>query len=82
MDLHGAIRTGRLRRSRALLAADAEGARAFLAWLDVELDTLAAVQAVEVERRVEARTVKEVLNPILGGDESEATVRDQLLDSP
>ena len=59
---------------RALSAANAVGARPLLARLDLELDPLASVQAVEVERLVQTRTVEEVLDPVFGGNEAEAAV--------
>src|SRR6185312_7777177 len=39
-----------------------------------------AGEGIEVDRRVEPSAVEEVLPPILGCDESEASVRNQLLD--
>src|SRR5262245_27899125 len=48
--------------------------------LDVEADLLAADEAVEVDRRGEPVAVEEVVLPVVGGDEAEAAVRDELLD--
>jgi len=50
------------------------------ALLDLELDLLAALEAVEVERGIEGAAMEEVLLRVLGGDESEAAVSDDLLD--
>src|SRR5947209_20294018 len=66
--------------SRFLGCAHPHRARALLAGLDLERDGLAAVQGVEVERAVETAAVKEVLLPVLGRDEAEAAVTDDLLD--
>ncbi len=72
----------RTRRARPELGgAHVIGARALGALLDVELDALAADQAVEVERRIEAAAMEEVFLLILGGDEAEAAIGDDLLDS-
>ena len=72
----------RARRARSELGgAHVIGARALGALLDVELDALAADQAVEVERRIEAAAMEEVFLLILGGDEAEAAIGDDLLDS-
>jgi hypothetical protein len=57
------------------------GARALGARLDFERDTLAADEAVEVEGSQEAATMEEVFLAIFGGDESEAALGDDLLDS-
>src|SRR5439155_23270231 len=56
-------------------------ARPLRALLDLELDLLAATQAVEVQRRGQAVAMEEVLLPIVSGDEAEAAVGDDLLDS-
>ena len=56
------------------------GARTLGTLLDVELDALAALKAVEVEGRVEPAAMEEVFLPILGGDEAEAAIGDDLLD--
>jgi hypothetical protein len=56
------------------------GARTLGALLDVELDALAALKAVEVEGRVESAAMEEVFLLILGGDEAEAAIGDDLLD--
>src|SRR3954453_16519485 len=68
--------------SGAILSAgsDVRGARTLGARLDVELDLLAAHQAVEVERCVNAASVEEVFLGVIGRDETEAAVRDDLLD--
>jgi hypothetical protein len=63
-------------------AAYSVGSRAFLARLDLELDALAAVQAVKVEGRVQTGAVEEILGPVLGRDEAEAAIRDELLYGP
>src|SRR5205807_10211188 len=55
-------------------------ARAALAGLDVEGDLLPAGERVEASGRLERAPVEEVLLAVLGGDEAEATVVDQLLD--
>src|SRR4029078_10548467 len=55
-------------------------ARALWARLDLERHLLAADQAVEVEGRVEGAAMEEVFLLILGGDEAEAAVGDDLLD--
>src|SRR3990172_12801412 len=56
------------------------GARTLGARLDVELDPLAATEAVEVERGIEATAVEEGFLRILGGDEAKAAIGDDLLD--
>src|SRR5690349_13508782 len=61
---------------------DAVGPRPLLAWLDLETDTLPAGQQVEVDARVQTSPVEEVLLPVLGCDEAEPAVGDQLLDGP
>ena len=50
------------------------GARALGARLDLEVDPLAAVEAVEVEGRAERVAMEEVFLAVLGGDEAEAAV--------
>src|SRR4029079_12636673 len=50
------------------------------ALLDLELDLLAADEAIEVKRGVEAAAMEEVFLRILSGDEAEAAVGDDLLD--
>src|SRR3990172_2263621 len=55
-------------------------ARALGARLDLELDPLAADEAVEVERGIEPTAVEEVFLRILGGDEAKAAIGDDLLD--
>src|SRR5690242_12557193 len=72
------VRQGRC--SVRLGAADVRGARSLGALLDFELDPLAAGQAVEVERGIEAAAMEEVLLLILGADEAEAAIGDDLLD--
>src|SRR5438045_427915 len=61
---------------------DAVRPRSLLAWLDLETDSLPAGQRVEVDARVQTSPVEEVLLPVFGCDEAEATVGDQLLDGP
>src|SRR4029079_14772149 len=65
------------RRSGGL---DVLGAVALGVRLDLEGDPLAAGEPVEVERRGEAAAVEEVLLAVLGRDEAEAAVGDDLLD--
>jgi len=65
-----------LRSGRANLG----GPWALGAGLDLELDLLAACQAVEIERGIEATAMEEVFLPILSGDEAETTIGDDLLD--
>src|SRR5262249_41161069 len=60
----------------------AVGARALRALLDVERDALAAGQRIEVQRRIHAGPVEEVLLPVLGSDDAEPAVRHDLLDRP
>src|SRR5690349_303808 len=57
---------------------DAARAGALLARLDLERHPLAALEAVEVG--LGAAPVKEVLLPVLGGDEAKAAVGNELLD--
>src|SRR5215472_19140173 len=57
-------------------------ARALRALLDVERHALATGQRVEVQRRVHAGAVEEVLLPVLSGNEAEPTIRHDLLDRP
>jgi len=66
--------------SDRLGAADVRGARALGALLDVELDSLAAGEAVEIERGVESAAMEEVFLLILGADKAEAAIGDDLLD--
>jgi hypothetical protein len=54
--------------------------RALGALLDLELDALAAGEAVEVEGRVEAVAVEEVLLRTIVSDEAESAVCDDALD--
>src|SRR2546425_10505645 len=54
--------------------ADVVRARSLLALLDVEADGLAAAQAVEVQGRVDATLMEEVLLAIIGGDEPKSAV--------
>ena len=63
-------------------AAYSVGSRAFLARLDFELDSLAAVQTVIVESRIQTGAVEEILGPVLGRDEAEAAIGDELLYGP
>src|SRR5437879_8235709 len=65
---------------RLLFGTHVGGARAARTGLDVEGNLLAAGQPIEVERRVEAVAMEEVVLPVVGGDEAKASVRDQLLD--
>ena len=55
-------------------------ARALGARFDLERHALAAGEAVEVERGVEAVAMEEVFLRILGDDEAEAAIGDDLLD--
>src|SRR6478735_8374538 len=50
------------------------------ALLDVELDLLPAHEAIEVQGRRETVAVEEVFLSVLGGDEAETAVRNDLLD--
>src|SRR5712692_4522212 len=69
---------GRICRAR-LGGAHAVRARALLALLDLEGNGLAATQAVEVKRLLDAAAMEEVLLPVLGGDKAKAAVGDDLL---
>lgn len=60
--------------------ADLARPRALRALLDLERDALAASEAIEVERGLEAVTVEEVFLPVLGRDEAEAAIGNDLLD--
>src|SRR5262245_46567219 len=60
--------------------ANATRPRALGAGLDLELDLLAAIEAIEVERRIEAAAMEEVLLGVVSGDEAEAALGDDLLD--
>src|SRR5437762_2190825 len=64
----------------ALGGPDAVRPRSLLALLDVEADGLATAQTVEVERRIDATLMEEILLTIVGGDEPESTVGNDLLD--
>src|SRR5438270_7082425 len=64
-------------REPGLRQADELGARALGARLDLEGHLLAAVQAVEV---LDAVAVEEVLLAVLGCDEAESAVGNELLD--
>src|SRR5688572_4332227 len=55
-------------------------ARALGALLDVKDDGLAADKAVEIERGIKPTAMEEVFLLILGGDEAEAAIGDDLLD--
>lgn len=50
------------------------------ALLDIELDSLAALQPIEIEGCVETAAMEEVFLLILGDDEAEAAIGDDLLD--
>src|SRR6478735_9357076 len=56
------------------------GARALGALLDVELDPLAAREAIEIERGIQAVAMEEVFLRVLCGDEAEAAIGNDLLD--
>src|SRR5664279_5932691 len=56
-------------------------ARALGAGFDLEGHVLAADQLVEVDRSVKPVAVKEVVLAIVGGDETEPTIGDDLLDT-
>ena len=56
------------------------GARTLGARLDLEDDTLAADEAVEVHRGIESAAMEEIFLRILGGDEAKAAIGDDLLD--
>src|SRR5450756_712226 len=75
-----ALEEGRLVESVQLCELDTVRARALLAWLDLEADPLAARERGEVDGRIEAGAVEEILPPVLGGNEPEPAVGDQLLD--
>jgi len=62
-------------------AANPSGSRPFGARLDLELHSLTTGKPVEVERRVEAGSMEEVFLLIVGGDEAEAAIGNDLLDS-
>src|SRR2546422_8526879 len=64
----------------ALGRPDAVRPRALLALLDVEADGLATTQTVEVERRIHATLMEEVLLAIVGSDKPESAVGNDLLD--
>jgi hypothetical protein len=55
-------------------------ASALGALLDIELDLLAAGETIEVQGSSQAVAMEEVFLPILGGDEAEAAIGDDLLD--
>src|SRR4029079_3730515 len=65
---------------RGLCGLDARSARALGALLDVEIDLLAAGQAVGVERHVERAAMGEIILPVVGGDEAKSAIGDDLLD--
>src|SRR5256712_10867938 len=82
---YGAKKEGRprgrpVKAELALGRRDAVRPRALLALLDVEADGLATTQTVEVERRIYATLMEEVLLPIVGGDKPESAVGNDLLD--
>src|SRR5215469_7152612 len=62
--------------------ANAVRARALRARLDLEGHPLTTGQRVEVQRRIDPAAVEEVLLAVLGLDEAEAAVGDDLLDGP
>src|SRR5437773_12350095 len=64
----------------ALGGPDAVRPRALLALLDVEADGLATAQTVEVERRIDATLMEEILLTIVGGNEPKSAVGNDLLD--
>jgi hypothetical protein len=68
-------------REKLLGGANSVRARALGALLDVELDTLAAAEAVEVEWGLEAVAMEEVLLLPIVSDEAKASIRDDALDS-
>src|SRR5918995_1123752 len=59
---------------------DVAGARALRILPDLELDLLAALQPIEVERGRQRAAVEEVVLAVLGRDEAEASLGDDLLD--
>jgi hypothetical protein len=61
-------------------AADVRRSGPLRARFDLELDPLATHEAVEIERGIEAAAMEEVLLLILGADEAEAAIGDDLLD--
>src|SRR5215472_12913315 len=65
-----------------LCDANAVRARALRARLDLERHSLTTGQRVEVQRRIDPAAVEEVLLAVLGLDEAEAAVGDDLLDGP
>src|SRR4029077_18615556 len=67
-------------RKLQLRQLDSVRAWAFLARLDLKADPLATGQRVEVHRRIEPGPVKEILPTVLGRNEPETAVGDQLLD--
>jgi hypothetical protein len=60
--------------------ANARGAGTLGAVLDLELDLLAAIEAIEVEGALEAAAMEEVFLAIVCSDEAEAAIGDDLLD--
>ena len=76
-------RAARLSTGRSLEGlgrANVLGARTLGALGDLELDLLTANEAVEIERGVEPAAMEEVFLRILGGDEAEAAIGNDLLD--
>src|SRR5574338_500092 len=65
----------------SLGGADVRRARTPGAGLDVELDALASDQPVEVDGRAHAVAMEEVILAVLGGDEAEAAVGHDFLDT-
>src|SRR6476661_5460885 len=69
-----------VRRAGTLGGSDLIRARALRARLDLELNSLSADEPIEVERGIEPSAMEEVFLLILGGDEAEPAVCDNLLD--
>jgi hypothetical protein len=72
------LSTGRFRG--CLGRANVLGARTLGALGNLELDLLTADEAVKIERGVEPAAVEEIFLRILGGDEAEAAIGNDLLD--
>jgi hypothetical protein len=62
-------------------SADSLGPRSLGAGLDLERHPLSADEAVEVEGSIERVAMEEVVLRILGGDEAETAISDDLFDS-
>jgi hypothetical protein len=73
-------RTGRHQVRGVSGSANARSSWALGALLDLELDLLTAHEAIEVEGRVDAAPMEEILLRIIGGNEAEAAIGDDLLD--